>query len=161
EPSAIPEVGPAHPGRRPPPLPPQPRLGHSLPAISTFRRFRARHLKQMAPAWGHEGPLMILAILRLRFPPDQMEEIARSFWPVLGPTRVEPGCLCCALYTEVCYPEVLQYVEEWATSEDLERHMRSARYERLLAIMETAAEPPVLRYYLISATKGLEYLEAI
>ena len=37
------------------------------------------------------------------------------------------------------------YLEAWETYEQLERHMRSARYERLLAIMEASAQPPQLR----------------
>jgi hypothetical protein len=52
-------------------------------------------------------------------------------------------------------------VEEWETPEQLERHMRSARYERLLAVMEASAERPVLRYDQIASTRGLDYLEAV
>jgi quinol monooxygenase YgiN len=104
---------------------------------------------------------MILATLRIAVPPGCKEEIIRAFWPLLGPMRVEPGCLGCGLYDEIANTEVLYYVEEWDTSEQLERHMRSARYERLLALMETSAQPPILRYYVIAGVKGLEYLEAI
>jgi quinol monooxygenase YgiN len=104
---------------------------------------------------------MILATLRITVPPGRKEEIVRAFWPLLGPMQVEPGCLGCGLYNEVANVEVLYYVEEWDTPEQLERHMRSARYERLLALMETSAGPPILRYYVIADVKGLEYLEAI
>jgi quinol monooxygenase YgiN len=104
---------------------------------------------------------MILATLRITVPPGRKEEMARAFWPLLGPTRVEPGCLACGLYEEAGNPDVLQYVEEWDTPQQLGRHMRSARYEVLLATMEASAGPPVLRYYLLSGVKGLEYLEAI
>jgi quinol monooxygenase YgiN len=83
------------------------------------------------------------------------------FWLLLGPVRAEPGCLECALYQGICNEDVLLYVEGWETREQLERHMRSARYERLLAIMEASARPPALRYHSVSATQGLEYLEAI
>jgi len=37
----------------------------------------------------------------------------------------------------------------------------SARYERLLAVMEASARPPVLRYHTVSGSKGLEYLQAV
>ncbi len=39
--------------------------------------------------------------------------------------------------------------------------MRSARYERLLAVMEISARPPVLRFQTISDLRGMEYLEAV
>jgi quinol monooxygenase YgiN len=89
------------------------------------------------------------------------EEMMKIFWLLLGPVRAEPGCQGCRLYEEVGNEDVLLYVEEWETREDLERHMRSARYERLLAIMEASARPPILRYDVVSCSQGLEYLEAV
>ncbi len=80
---------------------------------------------------------------------------------LLGPVRVEPGCRSCELYLDAGNGDELLYVEEWETTEQLERHMRSCRYERMLALMEASDRPPVLRYYSISDVKGLEYLEAI
>src|SRR4029453_7123442 len=38
-------------------------------------------------------------------------------------------------------------------------HLRSRRYERLLAIMETAAVCPALRFYLVAETRGLAWVE--
>jgi quinol monooxygenase YgiN len=104
---------------------------------------------------------MILVTLTVSVPPGRREEMVNIFWLLLGPLRVEPGCLACALYQCACNGDVLLYVEEWATPEQLERHMRSSRYELLLAVMEASAEPPVLRYHLVSGTRGLEYLEAV
>ena len=80
---------------------------------------------------------------------------------LLGPVRVEPGCVSCELYQEANDGDEILYVEEWETREQLERHMRSPRYERLLAIMEASAHAPVLRYFTVSDVRGLEYLEEI
>src|SRR5947209_1045924 len=104
---------------------------------------------------------MILATLDIAAPRCRREEMVKAFWLLLGPLRVEPGCLACRLYQEVGNGEEFLYVEEWETAEHLERHMRSGRYERLLAIMEASAQPPVLRYHLVSTVKGLEYLESV
>jgi quinol monooxygenase YgiN len=104
---------------------------------------------------------MIFAILRMTVRPARLEEIVQAFWSIIGPTRVEPGCLTCGLFQEVGNPEAFHYQEEWLTAEDLERHMRSARYERLLAIMEAAAEPPRIQYCSVEKTRGLEYVETI
>src|SRR3954453_943588 len=104
---------------------------------------------------------MVLTTLSVAVPPGRREDILEVFWLLLGPVRVEPGCLGCRLYQEVGDEDVLLYVEEWETPEQLQRHMRSARYQRLLAIMEASARPPVLRYHSVSRTRGLEYLEAV
>jgi quinol monooxygenase YgiN len=87
--------------------------------------------------------------------------LVELFWTLLGPVRVEPGCLAYALYKEVGDPDALLYIEQRGTPEQLERHMRSARYERLLAVMEASARPPVLRYHTVSGSKGMEYLQAV
>jgi quinol monooxygenase YgiN len=104
---------------------------------------------------------MILVTLSVSSSPGRREEMVEVFWTLLGPIRVEPGCLSCGLFAEICNGEGLLYVEEWETPEQLERHMRSARYERLLAVMEASARPPVLRYHTVSGSKGMEYLQAV
>jgi quinol monooxygenase YgiN len=104
---------------------------------------------------------MILTTLNVVVPTARRQEIVDVFASLLGPVRAEPGCRWCELYEQVGDSQVLRYVEEWETGEQLERHMRSARYERLLVIMEASAEPPVLRYDWITASRGLDYLEAV
>jgi quinol monooxygenase YgiN len=104
---------------------------------------------------------MILVTLRVTAPPGRREELMNVFWLLLGPVQAEPGCLGCRLYQEVGEEDSLLYVEEWETPEQLERHMRSPRYERLLAAMEVSARPPALRYQSVLKGQGLEYLEAV
>jgi quinol monooxygenase YgiN len=104
---------------------------------------------------------MILATLRIAVPPERRAGAIEVFSLLLGPVRVAPGCLGCGLYQDAGNGDELLYVEEWETPEQLEQHMRSARYERLLALMETSDRPPVLRYYAVSGARGLEYLEAV
>jgi quinol monooxygenase YgiN len=104
---------------------------------------------------------MILVTLSVSSPSGRREEMVEVFWTLLGPIQVEPGCLSCRLFAEICNDDGLLYVEEWETAEQLERHMRSARYERLLAVMEASACPPVLRYHTVSDSKGMEYLQAV
>jgi quinol monooxygenase YgiN len=104
---------------------------------------------------------VIIATLRVVVPPHCREEINGIFWMVMGPVRAEPGCLGCGLYEQLGEGNVLLYVELWEKPEQLERHMRSVRYERLLVAMEASARPPVLNYYCVSSIQGLEYLKAV
>ena len=104
---------------------------------------------------------MILATLKIAVPPAQQGKVAELFATLAGPVRVEPGCLSCGLFQDAGTGDEFLYVEEWETPEQLERHMRSARYGRLLAMMEAADRPPMLRYCSVSDVRGLEYLEAV
>lgn len=104
---------------------------------------------------------MIMTTVAIAVAPGRREEILKIFWMLLGPVGAEPGCQGCNLYEQVGDENVFLYVEEWETKEHLERHMRSARYERLLAIMEASAQPPKLHYNEVSCSQGMEYLEAV
>jgi quinol monooxygenase YgiN len=94
-------------------------------------------------------------------PPDRRDQIVELFWSIIGPVRVEPGCACCGVYQDAPDGDTLLYMEQWETTEALERHMRSARYDRLLAVMEASARPPQLRYLQVARVQGMEYLEAV
>jgi quinol monooxygenase YgiN len=104
---------------------------------------------------------MILVTLKIAVPARRHAQVAELFATLAGPVRVEPGCLWCELYQDAGTGDDFLYVEEWETPEQLERHLRSARYERLLAMMEASDRPPVLRYCWVSGVRGLEYLEAV
>ena len=104
---------------------------------------------------------MILVSLTLAPSPGRRQEMIDVFWLIIGPIRAQPGCLSCGLYQEIGNGEQLLYMEAWETQGQLERHMRSIRYERLLAVMDASVQQPVLRYQTISMVTGLEYLEAV
>jgi len=104
---------------------------------------------------------VILVTLTLAPPPGARQEIIDVIWLIIGPIRAQPGCLSCGLYQEIGNGDQLLYMEAWETKEQLERHMRSGRYDRVLAVMDASLQQPVLQYRTISAVKGLEYLEAV
>ena len=104
---------------------------------------------------------MILVSLTLAPAPGRRQEMIDVFWLIIGPIRAQPGCLSCGLYQEISNGEQLLYMEAWESQGQLERHMRSPRYERLLAVMDASVQQPVLRYQTISMVTGLEYLEAV
>lgn len=87
--------------------------------------------------------------------------MARTLKSLMLPLQAASGFVSCRLYLEVDRPEVLCYVEEWQTPEDLNQQIRSNHYTRLLALMEAAVEPPDFRLHWVAEVKGLEYLEKL
>ena len=104
---------------------------------------------------------MIQASLRIVAPPERRDEIVRTLRSLLEPTEVKRGCLGCRFYQEVSDKNALTYVEEWKTQEDLERHLRSEHYRKLLALIDLSATAPEVRFHTISETSGIEYLATV
>ena len=104
---------------------------------------------------------MIQASLRIVAPAEKRAEIVRAFRLLLEPTEVKHGCLGCRFYQDVLDKNALTYVEEWQTQGDLEHHLRSEQYRKLLALIDLSTVPPALRFHTISETSGLEYLASV
>jgi hypothetical protein len=80
---------------------------------------------------------------------------------LMVPAQLDRGCSGCWLYVDALDSRCLCYVEEWSTPADLEREIRSARFTRLLSVMEDAPKPPSMEFRFISQTRGLDYLEQV
>ncbi len=77
------------------------------------------------------------------------------------PARAERGFVSSCIYQEVDRPEALCYVEEWAGPAQMDDQIRSRRFGRLLAVMETAPKPPALELRSMSETRGLDYISTL
>jgi quinol monooxygenase YgiN len=104
---------------------------------------------------------MIQVTLRIVAPPEKRDEVIRTFRTLLGPTRVQRGCIRCGLYQDVEQENGLSYIEQWETRADLETHLRSDQFWRLLTLIDLSTEPPEIEFSLISETLGMEYLAAV
>ena len=63
--------------------------------------------------------------------------------------------------TDVEDGSVVWLYEEWPTPERCERHLQSQEFARLLALVETSKEPPLLEWRLVTESRGLEYFAAV
>jgi hypothetical protein len=55
---------------------------------------------------------------------------------------------------------VLTYLVQWDTEQDLEEHLRSERFRRLLPYIELSLEPPEVGFSTIDRVRGIEFLVA-
>lgn len=102
--------------------------------------------------------VMIAWGLRVHVLPAQRAEVQRILRGLLEPTRVRSGCLACHVYQDIEEPDVLSLVQEWASSDDLERYLRSEDRRRLVAVLELATQPPEVWFDTIDMREGLERL---
>jgi|PlaIllAssembly_1097288.scaffolds.fasta_scaffold761458_1 quinol monooxygenase YgiN len=103
---------------------------------------------------------MFLTIVRI-FPSAEDREAVREFLVnVLGPTRVQPGCLDCTLAMD-SDSDALLYMETWESKDDLLRRMQSDAYGKILATMELSAKKPEVCVYEVVNQQGLELIESV
>ena len=95
------------------------------------------------------------------FVPPAREEALQVLRSLLGPVRSHPGCLATRLMRDELDERVLTWVEHWHSREDHERHVRSDAFRRLLAVMDLAAEPPLLEVDEVERRQGFEIVEQL
>lgn len=101
---------------------------------------------------------MITATLRIDVRRDQKDEVNRLLRSLIGPTRVEVGCISCRLYHEADNPNVVTWIEEWRAEDDLKRHLRSPLYKKILAALDMSDVQPEVRFDTVIETKGMQLI---
>ena len=104
---------------------------------------------------------MIHASLKVVLPAEKRAEALRIVRSLLGPVSAAPGCLSCGSYTDAQNENVLCYVEDWETEQDLQRHILSDDYRKFLALVDLSSQPPELKFHKVSETFGMEYLSRV
>lgn len=104
---------------------------------------------------------MIIAVLRIVVPATKREEVLRTLRSLRGPTEAYPGCGTCRAYQDAEDENALLLLQEWSTNVSLARYLRSDVYRTILAVMESASEPPELRFDAVVATAGVELLKVV
>ena len=101
---------------------------------------------------------MFLTMVRIYPSADEVEVIRGFLVGLLGPTRVQPGCLGCTLATE-SEPEALLYTEIWESKADLLHSLQSEKYSKVLATLELSTRKPDLCVYEVVEQHGMELIE--
>ena len=103
----------------------------------------------------------ILATLRMIVRPERRMDLLETLRGMLEPARVERGCLSYCLYEDVENRNAFVLLEEWATQEDLERHISKDNQRRLLALTDLLSEQPEMRFNTVSHTAGMDLVEDV
>ena len=104
---------------------------------------------------------MIILVLKLKVSPSDRKDVIGIFDTVSGSTSVKPGCKMVKLESDVHDDDDLILIEEWEAMPDLERHIASDEFRKIMAIMDMAVEPPEISFHSVSSTMGFEIVEKI
>ena len=102
---------------------------------------------------------MVRSIIRMLIPPEKQSEALEILGSMIEQTRCEPGCLSCRLYRGVEDALAIMLEELWMNDEDVQRHLQSDKYRKVLLVVEMAAEPPEIRFDTIDHSTGVETIE--
>ena len=101
---------------------------------------------------------MIQASFRIVAPEDKRQEILDVLLCLKGPTEMATGCRACRILQDVEDDRVLTYLVQWDTQDEIEEHLRSERFRRLLPYIDMSLEPPEVAFSTIDKIQGIEFL---
>jgi quinol monooxygenase YgiN len=103
---------------------------------------------------------MILATLRMAVPLEKRVEALRILKSMVARNQARPeDCIFCRICEDALEDNILQFEEMWRSEEELERHLRSDEYRKVLLVLEMALKQPEIRFETISSSKGIETIE--
>lgn len=104
---------------------------------------------------------MIILVLKLKVSPSDRKNVISVYDTIAGSTSVKPGCKMVKLESDVHDDDDLILIEEWEAMSDLERHIASDEFRKIMAIMDMAVETPEISFHTVSSTRGFELVEKI
>jgi quinol monooxygenase YgiN len=102
---------------------------------------------------------MVLATLRMTFSAKKVGEALTILRSMAEQSRVQPGCLSCQIYRNGQEDNVLMFEQRWSSEADMERHLQSDEYRRVLLVLEMAIKQPEIRFDTIMSSTGIETIE--
>jgi quinol monooxygenase YgiN len=102
---------------------------------------------------------MIQSTIRLVLAPEKEDEVQQILQSLVERIRAEAGRQECSIYKDTRKAHTINFVEFWLSEEDLQRHLRSIEYHKVLLAMEIGIEPPEIRFDTVTSTRGVETIE--
>lgn len=102
---------------------------------------------------------MVHSTIRLLIPLEKQNEALEILGSITEQIQFEPGCISSRLYQDVQEELAIMIEEIWASETELQHHLRSDKYRRVLLVVEMAAEPPEIRFDTIAHSSGVETIE--
>ncbi len=99
---------------------------------------------------------MIISLLKLKPIPEKGQAILDILRFVKENAQLKKGCLETGIYQECDRNLTILYVEKWQSKEEMDRHIQSGLYLRILNTMDLCRERPDICFHDVSDTKGLE-----
>jgi quinol monooxygenase YgiN len=99
---------------------------------------------------------MIVVVGRVQTDVDKRHALVRIGQTVAAASREETGCISYRLYEDTELENDFVFVEEWESSEALQRHFATSHIKEFMqAIPKTLVAPPDVKFHTIATTTDL------
>jgi quinol monooxygenase YgiN len=103
---------------------------------------------------------MVLVTLRMAIPLQKRGEALKILKAMVAQNQARPDdCVFCRICEDALEDNTLQFEEMWKSQEELEHHLRSDDYRKVLLVLEMASKQPEIRFDTISSSTGIETIE--
>jgi len=98
---------------------------------------------------------LIIIFIRINVRPEKRKELSQTLLSIVEQVRKESGCLRADFYQNGENEEDFLGVEEWATQQDSEDHLRSDIFTVLMGARSLMARPPEIVIHSVSRSTKL------
>lgn len=102
---------------------------------------------------------MILCVLRVVVSSEKRGDALELLNSLIGPIEVEPGFISYGIYQDLEDNNTFMMTQQWKSKAQLERHIGSEDFRKVLALMDLSSETPEINIHDISGTGGFEIIE--
>lgn len=99
---------------------------------------------------------MIIVRITMNALPEKQKEVMQTLLSMVEKGGLEKGCLSYDGFCDLGDDSTFNLICEWATREDLDRHIRSERFSVLLGTKSLLAQPLGISIHTISLSEGEE-----
>lgn len=102
----------------------------------------------------------IHATVRMLISPEKRDEVLGVLVAMSRTVRYEKGCISCRVFRggDEDQDEIL-LDELWSDEQQMERHLRSSDFHKVLLLSELSRTPPEFRFEKVTSRSGIEVVE--
>ena len=93
---------------------------------------------------------MVITFVRIKARPEKRKELSQTFCSIVENVRGASGCLRAGFYQSAEEENDFFMVEEWATQEDSDEHLRSDIFTVLIGAGSLMHQPPEIISHTVS-----------
>ena len=108
-----------------------------------------------------KGASVIIVRIAMHALPEKQKEVMQTLLSMIESTGKERGCLSHHVLRDIEDENVFCLIDEWETREDLDQHIRSAKFGVLLGTKSLLCEPLKIQIFTVSDSERIEAVNPV